>query len=542
MSTNSLDTLEERIQKPGYLLFLVVVLLLLIVGFVDLIDYVSRDAVLFGRYTLRYFVVLVGYTLFTLAWASLLLRPNDDRLFTRTLDFLQMRPPLAIGVLVLIGIAMAIMINAGNTIEGTIITLPAFQVTVFAIMLLFAGLILFYKWGDASRPQRWRKVIVAALGILIAIELFLQGLAFFGALPSDLSTTESFDNYSPYSRIYYSEEGLGHGLANNYGRYAPNFELLPDSYRITVLGDSFVEGLQVNKEQNFGVLIGEYLVADGTQEQTSEVLPLGYPNLGPGLYLSNWMLDAMAKELEPHEAVIFFDLGSDFQTVDQAGTGYPYYYYAGQGQAQIDASQFWNDLHMAEHFVYRGYKGFQLVLFLKSNYLTPQILLNSINGMAAASSAQDSAENNPASYEIDLPNGFVFNEQTNEEALRIASAQINMTKEQLGRAGVDIRLVTNPAFTKDFFEQAAWNTVFGDSDLLLPERQLRETAADYGIPFLGLGTYMEAQSMSPADVQELYYDEGLGHFTPAGHEFVAEAVYQCFYAQTLAAEDGCDLP
>lgn len=102
-------------------------------------------------------------------------------------------------------------------------------------------------------------------------------------------------------------------------------------------------------------------------------------------------------------------------------------------------------------------------------------------------------------------------------------------------------LVTNPAFTPAFFEQEAWNTVFGRSDLLLPERELRQTAANYDIPFLGLGTYMEAQGLSPEDVQALYFGGGLGHLTPEGHEFVAEAVHECFYAQSLGPEQGCDV-
>ncbi len=542
MSSNSLDSLEDRIQKPGYLLLLVVVLLFLIVGLVDLIDYIDRDPVIFGRYTLRYFVVLIGYILFTLAWASLLLRPNDNRPLTIPLDFIQMRPVLAIGVLALMGVVMLAMINAGNTIEATILTLPAFQVTIIVVILLFSGLILFYKWDDESRPQRWRKIIVAGLGVILAVELLLQALAFLGLLPGNLSTTESFDDYSPYSRIYYSEEGLGSGLANNYGRYAPPFELLPESYRIAVLGDSFVEGLQVQKDQNFGALIEEQLATDDPEGSVREVLSLGYPDQGPGMYLSNWMLAAMIRELDPDEAIVFFDLGSDFQTVESAGTGYPYFVYEGQGTAQIDTSSFWIDLHRAEHYVHRGYEGFQPVLVLKSNYLTPRLLGEYVRSFVEGSDAAASEIPASRNYEIDLPNGFVFNERTNEDAIRIASAQINMAREQLDRADVDIKLITNPAFTEAFYEQETWNTVFGDSDLLLPEQQLREAAGHYGIPFLGLGTYMAASGMTPAEVQELYFDNGRGRFTPAGHEFAAEAVYQCFFAQTVPSDAGCDIP
>ncbi|MDX1416626.1 MAG: hypothetical protein R3293_20670 [Candidatus Promineifilaceae bacterium] len=540
MSTNSLDTLEDRIQKPGYLLLVVVVLLLLIVGLVDLIDYIAIDPVIFGRYTLHYFVFLVGYTLLTFAWASLLLKPNDDRLLTKTLDFIQMRPILAIGLLAIISAVTIIMINAGNTIEGTILTLPAFQVTWLVTALLFSGLIIFYKWGDDSRPQTWRKIIVAFLGLVLIIETVVQVMANFGALPADLSTTNSFDDYAPYSRIYQSTEGFGNGLTNNYGRYAPDFELLPDSYRIAVLGDSYVEGLQVNKEQNFGVMLAQHLAEDNAGEQTNEVLSLGHPDLGPGIYLSNWMLFAMVQALEPDEAIIFFDLGSDFQTVDRAGTGQPFFVYAGQGRVQQILSNFWLDLHETEHQVHRGYEGFQPVLFLQSNYLTPRLLrkynAELIGGDRVIGQGSESSES-----ESDPPHEFLFNEKTNKEAVRIASAQINMAREQLKREGVEVRLVTHPMFNEAFYEQSEWNTRFGDSDLLSPEHKLREAAASYGIPFLGLGAYMQALGLTPAEIQPFYFNDGRGHLTPLGHEFVANAIYQCFYGQTLSPNEGCDL-
>ncbi len=228
--------------------------------------------------------------------------------------------------------------------------------------------------------------------------------------------------------------------------------------------------------------------------------------------------------------------------MDRAGTGYPYFVYVGEGRAEIDASRLFLDVHMAEHLTYRGYKGFQPVLILKSNYLTWRLLRESVIRPLLAGAESREEENEPARYEIDLPNGFVFNDRTNEDALQIASAQINMANEELGATGVGVKLVTNPVFSAAFFEQEAWNTVFGDSDLLLPERELGESATRLGIPFLGLGAYMAAKDMTPADVQELYFRDGRGHYTPQGHEFVAEAIHQCFYAQSITAQAGCILP
>ncbi|MEM7119396.1 MAG: hypothetical protein AAF614_43675, partial [Chloroflexota bacterium] len=77
MTVNKLDSLEERIEKPGYLLFLVVVLLLLIVGLVDLIDYQAEFPEVFGIYTTNYFILLIGYTFLTVALITHFFNPNE---------------------------------------------------------------------------------------------------------------------------------------------------------------------------------------------------------------------------------------------------------------------------------------------------------------------------------------------------------------------------------------------------------------------------------------------------------------------------------
>jgi hypothetical protein len=44
-----------------------------------------------------------------------------------------------------------------------------------------------------------------------------------------------------------------------------------------------------------------------------------------------------------------------------------------------------------------------------------------------------------------------------------------------------------------------------------------------------MGSYMQAQNLSPADIRALYFDDAYSYFTPAGHEYFAQAVYECFY-------------
>jgi hypothetical protein len=354
-----------------------------------------------------------------------------------------------------------------------------------------------------------------------------------------LTTTR--DAFPPYARVYQTEEGFGHGNTNRFGRYTTEFRLLRDSYRIGVIGGPKIQALQVDKDQNVGVQLEQLLAGEGGEEAAegvdTEVLTLGHPDYGPGLYLSNWLLNVADLELEIDEAIVFFDLGSDFQIVDGPGYGVPHYRYAGQGQVALSLENFYTDLHGAEHEVYEGHEGFQLTRVIGSQYLTPRYVAQLLSEPATVS-AQDIGP--AADSDIPLPNGFVFNEESNGEAVLIAASQINMAQEQLDRSEIGMKLVTIPVFTDAFYEQTAWNTTFGDSDLLLPEQEMRQAAANYGMPFLGLGAYMASQGMTPDQVRALYFDSGQSYFTPEGHLFAAEAVYECFFAETLTAEDGCD--
>lgn len=530
MTLERLDQLEDRIQKPAYLLFLVVVLLFLIIGLVDVIDHVSKDPVLFGRYSLKYFGVVVGSALIVLAWAALLFRPNDDRLLKASLGIVQQRPILAVAILIGIALLLAFMLSPQNRIHGLFLEFPALQATVLLILFLTAGFILFYQVEERVGPQLWRTGAISVIAVVLVVELIMQALAYFGALPN---LTGPLDSFAPYSRVYQNAEGFGNGIANNYGRYVPDFQLLPGSKRIAIVGDSFIQALQINSDQNLGVVLQQRLKDDG---MTTEILTLGYPDLGPGMYLSNWKLEVVASELEAEEVIIFFDLGSDFQTVDRAGTGVPFYTYAGQGRVNLKLDNFWDDLHKYEHEVYHGHEGFQLVRLLHSHYLTPRVLLNFINQPTAQAAEPAPTPNS----DVDLPNGFVFNAEINDGAMLVAKGLIYMAQEQLKRSDVGVKLVTIPVFTDAFYAQEAWNTQFGVSDLLLPERELRKFAEVNGIPFLGLGAYMAAENLAPADVQTLYFANGRGHFTPAGHAFTAQAVYECFFTMTATPAAGCD--
>jgi hypothetical protein len=526
MNLDNLNNIDEHIRKPGYLLFLVIVLLFLIIGFVNMLDHNSGDAQILGRYSLLYFGFLVTYLLGILVWVILLFKPNDDRWLKTSLDFVQKRPILGMGILATWPVILWHMFTRERWLN-----FPAMQVTIIVFMLLAGGLILFYRWDDKTRPLLWRKAIVYPLAFLLVIEIVFQSLTLFGGLPNLTLVTDSF---APFGRVYHTNEGFGNGMANSKGWYYPPFRLLPESHRVMILGDSFIQALQIEPEQNLGVLLEQLINQDLPEGEIVEILALGNPDYGPGLYLNPPMIDFAIDEFEPDEVISFFDLGNDFQTADSPNTDQLYFLIGENGEVEIHPDSF-GQRHDYQHAVLHGYEGFQLNRFLQSHYLT----LRYVRQMATASIVSAETTSVPAKGDLDLPNAFVFNETLNDEAMAIATGHLQIAHAHLQEKGVDFRLVTIPVFTDVVYEGTAWNTQFGQSDLLLPERELRTFAAANDIPFLGLGAYMVSE-LTPTEAQTLYFNEGRGHFTPAGHETVAKAVYQCFFAQTAAPGSGCD--
>jgi hypothetical protein len=96
------------------------------------------------------------------------------------------------------------------------------------------------------------------------------------------------------------------------------------------------------------------------------------------------------------------------------------------------------------------------------------------------------------------------------------------------------RLVTIPAFPEPFYQEykdEPWQPVIGDYDLFRPDRELQAFAEDEGIPFLSMGQLMHDKNLPSDEIETFYFSDGTGHLTPAGHQFLAEAIYSCFYSE-----------
>lgn len=147
---------------------------------------------------------------------------------------------------------------------------------------------------------------------------------------------------------------------------------------------------------------------------------------------------------------------------------------------------------------------------------------------------------------IDTPgaSNYLFESQPGpkaDEALAITKSLISLAYDYALAKDMSFRLVTVPAFPEAFYQKyngGMWQPEIGDYDLFRPDRELQAFAEKKGIPFLSVGQLMYDQGLPSDEIMTFYYSDGTGHLTPAGHQFLAEAIYTCFYANQKTTIDG----
>ena len=149
------------------------------------------------------------------------------------------------------------------------------------------------------RP-RFKQNLLLGLISLLVIELFLEGLGWAGLLPG-VNTKIRL----PWGRVYWTTEGHGNSIRNRHGWYYPEFNLAATN-RIALIGDSFVEAVEVHRRDNLGVKLGENLAGPW---KNYSVLSLGNHGTGPAQYFE--VLQYAQRQFQVREAVMVIYLGND---------------------------------------------------------------------------------------------------------------------------------------------------------------------------------------------------------------------------------------
>jgi hypothetical protein len=556
---------EQRIKHPPILILLVIAMMMWGLGLVDLMSHASQDATIFGQYSFGYFLFLLVYTLGFLVFGALLLRP---RLLDKALSgvqWIQKRWWIALPLLVMVFGAVGVLANWGRLYR-----FPGLQFALIVILLLAALVLLFYDWSAAG-SQRWRWLVVVPIAILTVLEVGLQLLGNAGLLPSFVQHDAGL--FLPYGRLYQSQQGLGNARMNRYGWYYPEFRLAEGEQQIVLIGDEYVQGLQVKPEQNLGVML-DAKISQSDLPDPSEVITLGMPGFGPGLYLET--MRYALKYYNPREFIVFVNLATDFQNEFRPHHQYITYERDPAGELQISE---WSApvRHDLQHVVLRSHEYFHALPTLWSNYLTPSFVSGMLKEFSPEATAQAAAApelaqdagwrefTRPADLAHVLPadslrvtwpsNGTldwnfwdisihphtVRNFQLNEGAassVDITAGILEMLHDEAAAQGATVRVVTLPVFPESFYSDSdRWSADDTGFEPLLPERLLSDRLSAAGIQTLRLGEYLRGSGDVEA-IRKLYFENGAGYFTPDGHKFAADLVYRCFYAAEITLP-GC---
>ncbi|HEX5838904.1 MAG TPA: hypothetical protein VFY26_13805 [Anaerolineales bacterium] len=561
MVVENVNGTELRFKNPGSLLLIVFAFVFWGVGFLDLLGHKSAEPDLFGLYSFPLFILVLIYGCSIVIWFALFFNANLLSWVAGRIRVLQNNTRLATLAFIGIGIALWVIFEWDRWAR-----LPGLQFAAFGLVILAFLILLFANWQQDSALQPWRRIIAYPLFALVALEVVVQAAAWMGILPGRYTIGGDF---YPYERIYSSELGLHNRFTNRYGWNFPDAILDDEKKRILILGGSYVQALPILPEQHASVLLMERLNQDVVDGETMvEIVPIGMPGFGLSPFLYDDSITEFPTTIKLDEIVVFFHLGDDFQSPSPQHNAISYTV-DDEGQVQVDPKDA-KLRHDLTHYFLRSYLSFQLVETIRSNYLTPKVLTGIMRGGEEQASTRDDA---PLVAGVDFPrnvgfvtdtydvtepgnaaikatdleiipegNNFLFKKGGTVEmrqAMVIVDSILGTAQEIAQTKNITLRVVTIPMFPEAFYETSSkgtWEPQMGEYDLLLPEQALVEIARRHEIPILPLAQYMLDDQLTVEEIRMLYMSNSPGSFTPQGHDYLAEAIYLCFYSKETQHE------
>ena len=556
MVVETINGTELRFKNPGRLLLVVFAFIFWGVGFLDLLGHTSAEPDIFGLYSLPFFVLIILYGLTITIWFALFFNSN---LLSRVADgiaYIQNSKRLALVLLAGYGIILWVIFEWDRWAR-----LPGLQFAAFGLVAMAGLIFLFANWNESRHGQKWRRMIAYSLIALLVLEAAVQVAARLGVLPGGYTIG---GNFFPYERVYYSGEGVRNGFANRYGWNFPDAILDDEKKRILILGGSYVQALPIHPEQQVSVLLTDLLNQDAVDGETMvEIVPIGMPGFGLSPFLYDDSINEFPTTISLDEIIVFFHLGDDIQSPFPQHNAI-LYHVDDQGQVQVDPKDA-KLRHDLTHYFLRSYLSFQLVETVRSNYLTPKVLTEI---MSAGEEQIPNEDDAPLVAGVDFPrrvgsvtdtydvtepghagikatdleiisggNNFLFKRGGTAEmrqAMVIADSILGTAREIARTKNITLRLVTIPMFPEAFYEASptgTWEPQLGEYDLLLPEQAFVEIARRHDIPILPMAQYMLEDRLTVEEIRMLYMSNSLGSFTPQGHDYLAEAIYHCFYSK-----------
>ncbi len=381
---------------------------------------------------------------------------------------------------------------------------------------------------DKNLKRRLLKVIL----IIVLASLFLEGAArifhtsdlsgalfdfhpVFGHLSVTGHYASRIERSEPYFPVDINREGFrddDHAKSKS-----------QNTFRIAVLGDSFVEAIQVPREQSSTFLLQQELA----RLHSSQMELLNFGTNGFGTLQEYLVLKNMALSYNPDLVVLVFCVNNDVS--DNAAGVFPHRLPSPEPYAEMIGEKLvihpptdrrttlekivlfcWERFHFYSHF----YRSWKLLLANLRFHLHPLLHAHRYD--------------NPFSEE------FVFSDPYSSEwsqAWDITKRLILDMKSLCDEHGVKFALVVTDAgeiqvnpnlHLERVRQQVLFKKVTGKNlDFNKPERILEKFSEEHDVPFLVLSRELERYSQRTGQRVHFSKDQ---HWNSAGHQAVAEAV------------------
>jgi lysophospholipase L1-like esterase len=331
----------------------------------------------------------------------------------------------------------------------------------------------------------------------------------------------------PGMSAWFTKEGRALVTVNEQGRRDRETTLhKPEGvYRIVVLGDSYSEAMQVEREQAYWSLLPERLASCGFQPgKTIEVLNFGVS--GYGTAQEYVMLESQAIRYRPDLVLLQFtngnDVGNNSFALDEEKNR-PFYVLERDGRLRIDESftsgrSFQDSVSWPRELSRRAADRSRVLQLVRTIRAVPTI--------RKANAADPGVEQGLEPVVLMPPKDRLW-----KEAWQITEGLIGMTAEYATRNGAQFMLFTVPYAIQVHPQRElreALQAKLGVDDLLYPDRRLAEFGQKHGIRVLPLAPQMQRIAEERGIYLHGFENSGMGrgHWNAAGHRLAAELIAQ----------------
>jgi hypothetical protein len=406
----------------------------------------------------------------------------------------------ALGVAVLCAVALA----ERGPFDTSLIIISGSLCGVLGVAALAA-----LRFGTSTHQRR----VLWLFWVLVATEGLTQALAAAQLIPG-----ASVRVSTPLGRVYWTKEGGHSGLMNRRGWHSRRRAFSGAARRIVIIGDSFIEALEVSQSDGVGARLEERL-------PDAQVITLGRGATGPGHYLET--LRYALEFLQPDDVIISFFLGNDFTDSlghEVWGSQLEHELLYGvdrSGRVTLHPST----MITPETYRYRLYYNHYVTPLTVTRTLLSHHLLSGL-GQNLWTHRAALLSPPPVFHASDTMPTMRIGEG---EPMRLSLALLQQAREEAARAGARFSVATVPNFPEALYLKPPGSVPdLSPYGPLVDERELTEQLRRSGVPALALGERIVTEQRTVADIEALFID-GIGHFTPHGHAWFAQALCTAFY-------------